>query len=267
MAIQFFQIQPESSISLSTWISAATLILGVSGAIVAWRSFRRAEDWKQAEFLASQIKQLFDDPQVKNALLMIDWGTRPIRLLDPSGPKGGEVMVTRELQVQALRPHEIVDRREAGDRRFGPEGEAIRDCYDALLNGLERLNAQIDNKLMTRQKLWPYLCYWIEDIHNSIMNPGDHLWAWMMITYIGYYRYSGVLSLLATFGGPIDHDSPLYKGLLNTKEVKDSPLVQQIEELKWWKERPGDPPLNIQELRQYKERYFPATARRRSERR
>jgi hypothetical protein len=47
--------------------------------------YSRAQAWKRYEFVAAEIRQFDSDPQVRNGMLMIDWGTRDIELF-PAHP-------------------------------------------------------------------------------------------------------------------------------------------------------------------------------------
>ena len=95
--------------------------------------------WKRAEFLAKEMKEFFDNARVQNAPLLIDWGTRWIRLLDDSESNRGNVVVTRQFQ------------------RYTPAEAAIRDCYDAFLDGLERFSSYVQTGLINVRQLRPYL--------------------------------------------------------------------------------------------------------------
>ena len=68
----------------------------------------------RAEFLAREMKEFFDSPRVQNALLLIDWSSRRIRLLDDGADDHGKVKVTRQLQVRALLPPHALERRWIG---------------------------------------------------------------------------------------------------------------------------------------------------------
>ena len=148
------------------WWKFCLSIVGYVGAVVAFliglRQYRRAEYWKRSQFLAQEMKEFFADPRVENARMMIDWGVRDIPLLRPSklsdgSENSGERTVDRQLQCQALRPHDwpdanpiapatssddavrtapssdavrLPERASLGGTAFEPEEAAIRDCYD-----------------------------------------------------------------------------------------------------------------------------------------
>jgi hypothetical protein len=58
--------------------------IALVGAAIAFAiglvQYRRAQQWKRAEWVAQEMKQLFSDPIVQAALMMIDWGSRQILL-------------------------------------------------------------------------------------------------------------------------------------------------------------------------------------------
>src|SRR5262245_53686605 len=109
------------------------------------------------------MKEFFANKHVQRSLMMIDWDTRPITLLDPTGSDGGTVAVTRELQVQALLPHTLVDNSGSGLDGVSTEGHehftlaqaAIRDSYDAFLDGLERFASYAETHLVEVDDLKP----------------------------------------------------------------------------------------------------------------
>ncbi|MBM3739352.1 MAG: hypothetical protein FJW39_26580 [Acidobacteria bacterium] len=193
------------------------VLLTLSGAIVAWRSFLGAERWKKAEFLAREMKDFFSDEKVRRALLMVDWGGRAIKLLDDHAPNRGMVYVTRDLQVQALRPHILMPSGadEIGDGEFTPEQAAIRDHYDVLLDAFERFGNFVKTGLVTTEMLTPYIRYWIRDIHAAPENDADAAWTAALLTYIDFYGYDGVQHLFKAFDMPVTPDSIAYRRALD----------------------------------------------------
>jgi len=70
---------------------------------LVWRlQYRKADQWKRAEFLANEMKEFFDDPDVRNVLTMIDWGQRRVDLFhSPDANTTKYPEVTPALQVSA----------------------------------------------------------------------------------------------------------------------------------------------------------------------
>ena len=232
-------------------------VLGLGGtfiaAVLALQSFKRNEKWKKAEFLAKEMKEYFDDPKVQKALQMIDWGRRRIQLLESSAQNDGKVIVDRRMQISALRPHIFfhagsyvapkedsaqnpsdaeseaikVDNAE-GDvmAQFTREEASIRDCYDAFLDGLERISNNVKTEVVDLASLEPYLRYWIDDIHAPAESKEDAAWSAAFVTYIVFYKFEGVIRLFHQFGRDIGPGSEAFDGFL--KEMKDQAYATQL---------------------------------------
>jgi hypothetical protein len=228
------------------WVSLVGLFLSVVAGIVAFASFRRSEKWKRAEFLAKEMKDFFEDERVQKALQFIDWGARRVQLLPPENKDSGFVRVTRGLQVSALRPHTFLKKGaldpEMADsdtemiapddemtgkwvvkqgETFRPEEVVIRDCYDTLLDGLERFSSYVKTGLIEVRALRPYIGYWIDDIHAPTSNQTDAAWTAALLTYISFYRFKGVLDLFKAFDRRIDPSSEAYRGFLTMMRDQD----------------------------------------------
>lgn len=215
--------------------------LGFGGTIVAlsiaFRQYRRSEQWKVSEFVAKEIKEFESDPSVRNALLMIDWGSRRINLyLEPNPKKDGFIEITRETQWKALLPHSVKsdytgdqtviasDSETEGSKKniglFTPDEAKIRDTYDIFLDRLERFANFISSNLVEANEFKPYLIYWINSITANNSDKLDTAWQYALLTYINYYDYSGVKILFNRFGYDIDPDKKLYQRLKNSMEDK-----------------------------------------------
>jgi hypothetical protein len=220
----------------------AVSILGLGGtlvaAIIAVRTFLRTEQWKRAEFLAREMKEFFANRRVQNALTLIDWGSRGVPLLDESAADKGRVHVTRELQVHALLPHTLLNEGVGSDvaqtsadtassvTRYTPAESAIRDSYDAFLDGLERFSSYVQTGLIDVAELRPYLEYWIDDIHAPAKDEEDAAWSAALLTYIHFYRFAGVQWLFRTFNRSIDPSQATYHGFLT--KMRDQTLAAKL---------------------------------------
>jgi hypothetical protein len=209
-----------------TLVSALTLLVGVVGGIIAYFSFLRTEKWKRAEFLAKEMKDFFADPQVRTTMVLIDWGTRRLRLQSPDFTDGVVVQVTRSLQSSALRPHNILgggdftiaksqEQSEAEMRqRFDDAEVAIRDCYGRFLDGLETFANYVESQLCEVKDLRPFLGYWIEVLQSPENGSAECAWKASMLTFIHYYGYPGVQFLFKEFGFDISKSGKTYRGFL-----------------------------------------------------
>lgn len=211
-----------------------TYIVKIAGAVgsfvvfcIAVSTYYRTERWKRAEFLAHEMKEFFATTGVQRAMLLIDWSERRIRLLE-NVPDGEAVIpVDRAMQVRGLRPHILVTGNDADldsmvvndnakSVRFTQPEAAIRDSYDAFLDGLERFGSYLQTGLADVPSLRPYIGYWIDDITEPTNSPDDAAWNATLLTYISYYRFSGVTTLFKKFGKDITPQSELYRSFLAT---------------------------------------------------
>ena len=215
----------------------AVSALGFAGTLItlmfALRQYRRAEQWKRAEFLAREAKEFFGDPKVRMALMLSDWGQRRVKLGKIADATDETLTyVTRELQVRALLPHTIVGSMSESDLEgessdqevtgaFTREHAIVRDCYDAYLDGLERFGSYLSTRLVNAQDLRPYLGYWIDDLAAPTSDPKDAAWAACVITYVHFYGYTGVEHLFREFGHDIGRTSRVYLNFTRLMENEE----------------------------------------------
>ena len=156
-------------------IKTLALIGAIVGFLVGLFQYRRAQRWKKAEFLANEMKYFFATPRVQRALILIDWGSRRFQLLESGAANTPQTLVTRKMQALGLRPHVLLGPAASDDEVFVIEGTiarkgftveeaAIRDCYDAFLDGLEQFSSYVKTSLVDINSLRPYLGYWIAEI-------------------------------------------------------------------------------------------------------
>jgi len=218
-------------------------ILALLGAIIAFGvgllQYWKAQRWKRAEFLADEMKDFFATPRVQRSLLLIDWGSRDIQLLEDRPADESWVIVTRQMQTMGLRPHILLDRTGSDPETFtvdeGASGEGftesqagIRDCYDTSLAGLERFASYAKAGLIDVSSLRPYIGYWVDDISSSTENPDDAAWCAALLTYVSFYRFDDVLWLFDAFGSSIRPSSPTYHSFLRL--MADQKLARQLAE-------------------------------------
>ena len=165
---------PKDKVELGQLIVS---VFGLVGAVAAFSlaviQYRRAEKWKRIEFIANEIKDFEADPMIKNALTMIDWGTRRVNLYNTPTPKADDfVRITREIQWKALLPHTLkkehveyqtfdssndgAPSQDYGRKTFTVEEAQIRDTYDALLTRLDRFANFIQAGLISSDELGFY---------------------------------------------------------------------------------------------------------------
>jgi len=207
-------------------------ILGFGGTITALLfgvfQYRRSERWKRAEFVAKEVKEFESDPVVRNALLMIDWGVRKINLnFVPNEKFDNYIEVTREMQRKALMPHPYktiddsdvsCDDPEGPVRGFTSVEALIRDAYDTLLDHLERFGNFVRSGLVSKEEFEPYLIYWLQSMTASEGSKDDRAWRLALLTYISFYRYSGVKHLFKVYGMAVEPGGATYEAIKKSLE-------------------------------------------------
>lgn len=210
-------------------IKSIATVAGAIGSFIVFTigvsSYLRTEKWKKAEFLAAEMKEFLSTPRVQKALLLIDWGSREIQLLEDRPLDESRIVVSRQIQTMALRPHILLNRTGSDPEIFTVDGTdseegftqaeaAIRDCYDAFLDGLERFGSYVQTGVVELSSLRPYIGYWIDDISCATDNADDAAWCAALLTYITFYRFDSVLWLFDAFHRGIRSSSPVYLSFL-----------------------------------------------------
>jgi hypothetical protein len=230
-------MQPATKELLKYFVTVAGWVSSLALFLIAVSTYLRGEKWKRAEFLANEMKGFFETPRIKRALFLIDWGSRELPLIEDRSGDQSWVIVTRQMQTMALRPHVLLEGTGSDSEVFAVDGEApgqgfseseaaIRDCYDAFLDGLERFASYVKTGLTDTNSLRPYIGYWIDDISSRTENVDDAAWCAALLTYISFYRFDGVLWLFDAFGTSIRPSSPTYISFLRL--MADQKLASQL---------------------------------------
>ena len=260
-SMAFAQSKPEGDITVGGNLEGWKLVVSVIGLIITaieligaaiaffigLKQYDRAQKWKRAEFLANEMKDLLADPKAVNALTMIDWGARRIKLhgVEDDPARNKRTLVTYRMQCSALMPHtfessqvssgapEVVENSDAaGDgsalRTFLPEEALIRDCYDALLDRLDRLGAYLEARLMSASDMKPYVGYYIDEIAAQTRDPTEALWNVTFLAYVHFYHFSGIPILFEKFGHDISPDGLIFKNLLDNVGYDDRKLAKKL---------------------------------------
>ena len=175
--------------------------VALAGAVVAFvvglLQYRRGQQWKRAEWVAQEMKQLFGDPVVQATLLMIDWGSRRVPLFpDRAKPEERIVFLTNHDVARALMPHEA----RQGDNGFSDIEVEIRAAFDRTLDGIERFHSYVATGLVETNDLQSYLRYWARMITGPSRPPDgdDEDRLERLRAYMQKYGFEGGLELLRT---------------------------------------------------------------------
>jgi hypothetical protein len=146
----------------------------------------------------------YQDIYVGNALQMLDWRKRKIRLWknDPSK----ELIVDHSMLLSALKTK----------TKYTPDEALIRDTFDEFFTRLGYFENYISSGVVAEQQLKPYLAYWMDLLHAKklrIMNAETIEGVW---NFLESHDFKDTLTLLLRFG-----DRP--KGSPQTASSEDVP--------------------------------------------
>ncbi|MDM1552996.1 MULTISPECIES: hypothetical protein [Chryseobacterium] len=182
------------NIDLDLTVKYLTFIVASIVAIKAIIEYRKTQHWKKNEFLAKEIKDFFSDKDVKKVLLILDWNRIDIPLYDNEIPDNVERSFLFIDEIHLENSLSITSNSE-----FTDEETIIRKSIDEFLVKLSMFQNYIDNKLITKKDLKPYLDYWINmigDKHKARKNPIyiEKLW-----DFIKHYEYNQIVKILKEF--------------------------------------------------------------------
>lgn len=189
------------------WVAILLTFFVILGGLY---QFMQAQRWKRAEWVASETKVFLSDPEVKNALHMLDWNGRILPTHGNVNMREDTFVFHFEMLMSALYSSSTLPMRPGTNqpRKYTAEELVMRDCFDRMLDGLERFQVFVESGLVSTSELKPYLSYWIRLIGDDKDNPRKprrivrRLWV-----YIDEYGYQGVQKLCLAFGHDIRPNS------------------------------------------------------------
>jgi hypothetical protein len=187
--------------SVDDWLKLAALIGAATAFIVGLGQYRKAQKWKQAEWVAQEMQGFFSDTAVCSALRLIDWSSRRVDLFpNESDPEKRSVKVSDARLAKALERHS--DRPEG----FDETEAALRDMFDHFLDRVERINCFVHAGLVSLTEVRPYLDYWAESIATKSGENAERIVK--LRRYIRFYGFSGAESLFTKLcGQPFPQDA------------------------------------------------------------
>ncbi|MGC1308496.1 MAG: lipase family protein [Phormidesmis sp.] len=205
----------DSPLSDPQWITALALLLA-SGAL-SWGIFHYVQQqaWQRLEFLRRAVKDFEQEPAIRNALKILDFEEyRDYRIVGDRPEDTISFRVDDTLLCNALANHDQrarqkndLDRRQDRDK-LDPQAlrqyqieTALRDWFNALLNGLEHFGYFIESGLFTAKELQPWLNYWIRLIGDpALRRPGASKFYDALYSYVHHSGFFGVQKLFERFG-------------------------------------------------------------------
>jgi hypothetical protein len=164
------------------------LRIALAGLRAANQQNKINQDWKRAEFVASEVKDFYKDPIVIKILQMIDYTDRRYDIGNKDAH--GKPLLTRivhsrsaadrlnnELNEDKLNtelnenPVLSIEAALRTDEKFTPTEATIRDHFDTFLYYIERFERFLKLHLISEDEIFPYLRYYIRIFRGKL----DHV--------------------------------------------------------------------------------------------
>ncbi len=223
-------------VSASSPVAKPDLLLGArlllacgalfTGGALSWGvgHYVRQQRWQRTEFLRRAVKEFEQDPEIHNALKILDFEEYrdyviPAQLKQALkatsvADKRMSFRVDDELLCRALADHDqrarVKQRLEYDQDHDGIDAEllrqyqietALRDWFNKLLNGLEHFGYFLESGLFNEAELRPWLSYWIKLIADpAYRRPGASKFYDALYSYIHHSGFFGVQKLFERFG-------------------------------------------------------------------
>lgn len=144
----------------------------------------KSQKWKRAEFLTKEVKEFYDDSDIKNVLLLLDWNEKKIKV------DNKDISVNDELLKTALITHNKND-------IFTEDQSSIRYLFDRFFDELSRFNLHIESGLVREVDVYRYFNYYVNILHK--VGRKDEALVKVFTDYISYYDFENISSLIERF--------------------------------------------------------------------
>lgn len=180
--IMNYVFDPEITVEITA------LLLSFFVFIKGIKEYRKAQKWKKLEFVSKEIKEFFNEPEIKRAMLLLDWNSNSF-----------DVYIAKEKQEMALNftDKDILGALMTHEERFAfTEKEVIlKRIFDAFFEHLTMFENYIETGLIETKDLAPYLSYWIKILADSNNNRKSVEIKTQLWKYVDYYGYEKVRKL------------------------------------------------------------------------
>ena len=175
----------KDAFQIGAWVVAiAGGLIAASKALTEMRrsNEQRHEDmrWKQAEMAKRCLDEIFDNSLARAAMKMLDWSGLTYDM--PSGGKTGPI--DHETRLLALRTTNTVF--------TGDVEPFIRDAFDALFDGFERLEHFVRINLITFEDVEKPLSYYVTKLADPENRP-------VILSFLQTYGFQSAQEFLDHF--------------------------------------------------------------------
>ena len=209
---------PAGTASGTEWLLSLGVLLGGSTLCLGVLYYVRQQRWQRTEFLRQIVKEFEQEPDIWNALKILDFeeyrdyalpaeatdiGQGPIifrvsdRLLC-NALASHDQRARQKHQLERSQDHNALDTEAMRQYRIET---ALRDWFNKMLNGLEHFGYLLESGLFSAEELRPWLNYWIKLIGDpAYRRPGASEFYDALYSYIHHSGFFGVQRLFEQFG-------------------------------------------------------------------
>jgi hypothetical protein len=181
------------SIDLELGIKIGAFIISLLILIKGIYEYTIAQKWKKAEFLSKEIKEFFNDFEIKRALILLDWNENEIPL-KPNEMEGKTILkIDDNLIISSLFTHK---QREKSEK----ENILLKGIFDVFFDRLNMFENYIEAGLIKTKDLKPYLIYWINILADPMNERKKKEVRAQIWKYIDEYGYHELRKLCRRFG-------------------------------------------------------------------
>jgi hypothetical protein len=116
------------------------LVASVGGVFVAYKGVREMREtrlWRKTELAKKILDEIWADERCTNAMVLLDWSNREFAI-----DSDDRVRISRTEVQTAL------SRTEPNELKFSKKAVFIRDCFDSMLDALQRIEHYIEIDLI-----------------------------------------------------------------------------------------------------------------------
>lgn len=149
-------------------LAVVAMVGAALGFLKAVHEWQVSQKWKRAEHLDGLIERFESEPWLRLGCVLLDWTFRTIK------HDGKTSTITNADLLLALRRHV-----EDGVGRFDGNQALVRDCLDAMLGFLSRIETALGSGLIDDEPTRKHFEYWIRkmvtmDSHPVLSDDPDH---------------------------------------------------------------------------------------------
>ena len=178
---------------LELGLKIGAFVIALSLLIKGICEYTKAQKWKKAEFVSKEIKEFYNDFEIKRAMILLDWNSNELDLRVNEIEGENKFYFTDDLIISALQTHK-------DSPAFSDEEVVIKYVFDCLFDRLTMFDNYIETGLISIKDIKPYLIYWIKILadNQNDRKPKDvrsQIWK-----YIDEYGYDKIRAFCNKFG-------------------------------------------------------------------